>query len=214
MNLNLETMAHLSTLYSEPHRKYHNLTHIHQCLKELSDYEKSLSKEELVAYLRSTQLAVELMIWFHDCYYDPLNNNGVNEFNSELVFRNYAAKNDKLAYDIECEVSRGILLSAKHTEDHESEFLDNSQKIFLDIDLSGLGGNQYLPNAKAIREEYKAYSDKDFLMGRISFLTKILERKRIYYTDYFYNKYEANARRFIQTELHLIETRPEFYKLA
>ena len=48
-------------MYSEPHRYYHNLLHIEDCLGEF-DRAKQLATDPT---------AVELAIWFHDAVYDP-----------------------------------------------------------------------------------------------------------------------------------------------
>ena len=48
-------------MYSEPHRCYHNLAHIEDCLGEF-DRAKQLATDPA---------AVELAIWFHDAVYDP-----------------------------------------------------------------------------------------------------------------------------------------------
>ncbi len=50
----------LASLYSQPHRYYHNLHHIAECLAEFDS----------VRHLASQPVAVELAIWFHDAIYD------------------------------------------------------------------------------------------------------------------------------------------------
>ena len=53
--------ADLVERYAEPHRAYHNLTHISQCLAEFDQ----------VRHITGNPEEVELAIWFHDLIYDP-----------------------------------------------------------------------------------------------------------------------------------------------
>jgi predicted metal-dependent HD superfamily phosphohydrolase len=50
----------LEALYSQPHRHYHNLRHVAECLAEF----------DLARELARQSIAAELAIWFHDADYD------------------------------------------------------------------------------------------------------------------------------------------------
>jgi predicted metal-dependent HD superfamily phosphohydrolase len=53
--------AGLVAHYSEPHRAYHNLAHVMDCLDQF----------EPVRHLAQDAAAVEIAIWYHDVIYDP-----------------------------------------------------------------------------------------------------------------------------------------------
>jgi predicted metal-dependent HD superfamily phosphohydrolase len=76
-------------------------------------------------------------------------------------------------------------------------------EIFLDFDLGILGAPQedYDEYAAQIRREYSYYSGEEYRRGRKAVLEKFLDRKRLYFTDYFYELYESQARQNIQREI-------------
>jgi predicted metal-dependent HD superfamily phosphohydrolase len=59
--LRAHVWAELLPRYSEPHRHYHNVQHIEECLREF----------EFGQHLAADPAAVELAILFHDAIYDP-----------------------------------------------------------------------------------------------------------------------------------------------
>ena len=59
--------------YTEPHRHYHTVQHIVECLDLYHQVKKQLEQT----------LWVELAIWFHDVVYDPQSNE--NEMRSALL---------------------------------------------------------------------------------------------------------------------------------
>jgi predicted metal-dependent HD superfamily phosphohydrolase len=81
-------------------------------------------------------------------------------------------------------------------------------KIFLDLDLAILGlpsTDEYQTQySSLIAREYSHYSSTEYRDGRISVLKNFRSRKRIYYTDYFYNKFEKQARRNIKWEIETL----------
>ena len=168
----------LKELYSEPQRKYHNTNHIHQCLEQF----------EYARHLPNDSEAVEMAIWFHDAIYDPKSSN--NEMRSAKFALN-VLRLGKLHDSFNMKVSALIM----HTR-HLNPPIDIDAQILVDIDLSSLGkpwGN-FVLNSKHIREEYSHVSDTDFRIGRGKFIQKFLKRQTIYFTQYFYKKYEIQAR--------------------
>ncbi len=79
--------------------------------------------------------------------------------------------------------------------------------VFLDLDLSILGASEddYDGYTKQIREEYKHYSEDEYRNGRIRVMQGFLNRKRLYFSDYFYNRYEVRARENIDREIKSLE---------
>ena len=82
---------------------------------------------------------------------------------------------------------------------HNKLYHDININYLLDIDLSVLGypEKEILEYEKGIRYEYSFVDDYTYRKERIKFLQGMLDRKNIYITDYFRNKYEENAVRNI-----------------
>lgn len=77
------------------------------------------------------------------------------------------------------------------------------REIFLDLDLAILGASssEYDEYTAQIRQEYIYYSGEDYRAGRKAVLKGFLARERLYFTDYFHQLYEIEARQNIQREI-------------
>lgn len=73
---------------------------------------------------------------------------------------------------------------------------DSGRRTLTDIDLSILGQKPetFDRYEKGIRAEYSWLSDADYSEGRTKILSSFLNRRRIYFTDWFERKYGAQAR--------------------
>lgn len=80
-------------------------------------------------------------------------------------------------------------------------------KLFLDIDMLVFSKKfeDYLSDVAKLRLEFILFDDKQWKKGRLEFLKKLSQRKRIYYNDSFYQKYEKIARENIVKEIAMIE---------
>lgn len=193
--LNLQERANLVILYSEPQRHYHTLEHIFHCLRELEDFSENAEAGDRNGW---NSLVVEKAIWFHDCVYDPQASAGKNEKESMSIAYGHLCAQFR-GYDaFPIEVSEII-----EKTDHRSVAETANQKIMLDIDLAILGSTDvdYVSYVRKIRQEYSFLSRERWLAGRSRFLASLLCKKRLYYTEYFYKKYESRARKNIQMEL-------------
>jgi len=182
-----EIFADLEKRYHEDHRKYHNLSHIDRMLGWLDAASE-------------TNDSVELAIWFHDAVYDPLGSD--NEAQSARYFRDYPGK--FFPNSISEQVERLILA----TDPTQSRSRRADENLIVDIDLTILGASpdDYLAYRDAIRCEYSAVSEVKFVAGRRSILLSFLSQ-RIYSTDYFFERFERQARLNIQEELEVLEKR-------
>lgn len=185
MNLNIAdiqpVLNDLQTIYEHPSRTYHNLEHINDMLKKLS---KSAQFSE--HYHR-----IFLAVWFHDVVYDA--KRADNELkSSEFWMRKMTAYllDDPLQWG-----KRAILATINHYPNSDSDI-----QLLLDLDLASLGTSWevFQENTKKIRQEYNHVSDDLFREGRKSFLEGMLERPRLYGTEYWYNLLEKQARKNIQ----------------
>jgi predicted metal-dependent HD superfamily phosphohydrolase len=167
----------LRNRYQEPHRRYHDLCHVDFCLKQL----------DMVASLLDDPDAAEMSIWYHDVIYEP--NARDNETRSAGFFASYTV--DRFADDFVANVQH-LILATEHPE-----IVGEGDAIYVtDIDLSSfaLPWDDFQRDNAALREERADLSDARFEEGKRRFLTTLLERPRIFRTDYFHDLYEDRAR--------------------
>ena len=77
-----------------------------------------------------------------------------------------------------------------------------------DIDLAILGSESKVFNEyeQKIREEYSFVNEEEYRTKRSIILKQFLNRKTIYFSEYFRNKYEKSARRNLEmvlTKFHI-----------
>lgn len=176
----------LQTAYQEPHRRYHGLAHIEDCLARLAGVE-GLTPEE--------RRMLELALWWHDAVYDPLRAD--NEARSaELASSDLQTLGESPS--VRAEIARLIRLTAGH----QVEPGDRLGAILVSIDLSILGAAppEYDRYAQAIREEYAQVPDTLYRAGRAAILRRFLQRA-IFPDPGFAARLEAPARANIEREL-------------
>lgn len=165
--------------YSEPWRKYHDLSHIEDCLHEFDG----------IMHIAYEPIAMELAIWYHDYIYIPKADN--NELKSLEHFQHLAKRLRLPSYITQ--YAPGLFMATRHTGLETKQ----DEQIICDVDLSILGqaDERFDEYERQIREEYKWVSDVEFKLGRTQILKKFLDMKSIYYTAFFRNKYECQARK-------------------
>jgi pantetheine-phosphate adenylyltransferase len=175
-------MKDLLTRYSEPHRAYHNLTHIVTMLDEL----------ELVGENGS---AIALAIWFHDAVYDPKAKD--NEEQSASLAKD-SVKQIGLPNSLGEQVN-DLIMATKHT----ATPVKHTDQVLADIDIVVLGKTEREFNAYevGIRKEYEWVPQPDFCAGRSKILQSFLDRPSIYSTEVFRGKYESTARKNLERSI-------------
>lgn len=166
----------LERRYRQPHRFYHTLSHLNQCLFELD-----------AAGVRVAEApATEMAIWFHDIIY----NYGAsdNETRSADYFRGVAR--ESMAADF-CSRVCEFIVATQHTEAAQSEAV----AFTVDIDLSGFGlpWQAYLADSDALRKEADGVSDKRYYQSKLRFLEELQRRPVLFQTEYFRDRLEAAA---------------------
>ena len=70
----------------------------------------------------------------------------------------------------------------------------------MDIDLSSFGEDwpDFLRDTLNVRNEQAHVPDAIYYPGHAKFLKMLLDRPRIFYTDFFHERYEQSARRNIE----------------
>jgi len=177
----------IKSQYTQKNRHYHNLNHIYDLLKLSENHKNDIVDFE----------TFQFAIWYHDIVYNPVKKD--NEAKSAI----YAEKHLK-DLDIDHETIKTLIIS---TQKHEIILNKNNDNAFLlDMDLSILGTNwkDYQKYLKDIRKEYAIFPNFMYNKGRKKVLQHFLNRKTLYFTDYFKAKYEAKARENINKEIKLL----------
>ncbi|MCK5854977.1 MAG: hypothetical protein KAG56_07120 [Sulfurovaceae bacterium] len=163
--------------HNESHRHYHTLTHLNHLFKNLEPLSKQIISWDTILF----------SIFYHDIIYDISSNK--NEEESASFAKTELSKLGISNFMINkvCEL---IHLTKAHTETKQIDYA-----YFLDADLAILGASpkEYQTYIKQIKEEYKLYSDIIYHKGRQEVLRKFMEKKELYQTDYFKNRYERQA---------------------
>lgn len=147
--------------YAEPHRHYHDRTHLLQVLRMV---DQLAGDEDL--YL------VRLAAWFHDAVYDLPERELTNE---EASARLSVRELGRAGFEQEdlTQVARLVRLTATHlpgTRDPEGYLL-------CDADLAVLAAppEQYEAYVAAVRAEYAAVPEEEFLAGRLAVLEPLAD---------------------------------------
>jgi predicted metal-dependent HD superfamily phosphohydrolase len=162
--------------YQEPHRHYHTLSHLAQCLEQL-DAAKAVIDEFNVT---------EMAIWFHDVIYRY--GAGDNETLSADFFRERAASHMPAEFvERVCE----FIVATQHTGKAD----DIGIAFMVDIDLSGFGlpWDDYLADSDALREEAPAISDEHYYQGKLRFLSELQRWPSLFQTEHFRKCLEPTA---------------------
>jgi predicted metal-dependent HD superfamily phosphohydrolase len=162
--------------YGEPHRYYHTLGHIAQCLSELD------TARDLIEEFNATELA----IWFHDVIY--VYGAKDNEDLSAAAFREHA--NGYMGTGLVDRVDE-LIIATKHT----GKAQDEGVAYMVDIDLSGFGlpWKGYLADSDALRLEAPEVTDENYYSGKLRFLGALQEWDSLFQTEHFRERLETTA---------------------
>jgi len=164
--------------YEEPHRKYHTLQHLTECL----------SAFESVQDLPVHAAEVELALWFHDAIYDVKRSNN-EERSAEW------AKAELLKANAPPEVAarvHALVIATKHS----ATPVEPDGQILIDIDLGILGSAEprFAEYEHQICAEYAFVPSLLFKRKRRAIPLSFLDRPRIYSTPHFHAALEEQAR--------------------
>ena len=167
-----DVVKSLAAAYGEPHRAYHNLTHIAELLGWFDRVADDIGWRE--------PKTVYAAILFHDAVYDPAAKD--NEAKS-------AAWAERAGYPDAVPL---IEMTANHTAAKP----DQDGALFLDADMAIVGAPaaQFDAYNAAIAREYSHVPADAFKAGRRAFLEKVLATPRIFHTAYFHDRLDAQAR--------------------
>lgn len=175
--------------YSAADRHYHNLVHLDNLSKELIPVKEQFNNWDTAVF----------SIVYHDVVYNVLKQN-----NEEKSADHAEKKLASIAVPaVEVQKCRTMILATKShqaSDDHEVD-------LFTDADLSILGAPDaaYETYFKQIRKEYGIYPGLVYCPGRKKVLQHFLTMPRIFKTNYFFEKYETQARKNLASEVRFIE---------
>ena len=190
-----EVFNRLVAAYCEPHRKYHTLKHIIHCLREFDG----------ASSLTENPSAVEMAIWVHDFVYDTSEesaklNEALSAANAYMFCKELGLA--RLCIEIFC------LIHATKSHKPVQGCKPMNVRVLIDVDLSSLGKawSEFQEDSRAVRKEYDHVPEAVFRKKREEILQSFLDRPRIYFTAYFYEKYEAQARENLKRAIEELKT--------
>jgi predicted metal-dependent HD superfamily phosphohydrolase len=174
--------------YTDKKRFYHNLSHLNNLLFQLLQVKDKIENWETILFT----------LFYHDIVYNSLKSDN-EERSAKLAEKRMKQINVPTEFIEKCKSQ--ILATKKHLDN-----LDLDTNFFTDADLSILGQDNetYKVYFQNVRKEYSFYPDLLYNPGRKKVLKHFLEMDRIYKTDYFYAKFESQAKLNLQYELEYI----------
>jgi predicted metal-dependent HD superfamily phosphohydrolase len=173
-----EVLAELLRRWTEPHRRYHTLQHLSECLA-VFECDRALSEHPG---------EVAIAVWFHDVVYDSGRHD--NEAASADLARRVLLKAGGDAAVAE-RVHAAIM-----TTRHSAMPTTPDERLLVDIDLAILGAEpaRFAEYEAQIRDEYGFVPDAVFRSKRAEILSAFLARPVLFSTPALAQRFDAPAR--------------------
>lgn len=183
-----ELWVEIERSYSNKKRHYHTLQHLDSLLEQLNEIKSALQNWDTVLF----------SLYYHDIIYNSLKSDN-EEKSAEL------AQNRMKQISVPGEITEHCKAQILATKSHIKS-TDSDTNYFTDADLSILGQTwqTYALYYKKVRKEYSIYPDLVYNPGRKKVLKHFLAMERIFKTDFFYNKFEIQAKQNLQKEIELL----------
>lgn len=164
--------------YAEPHRRYHTLQHLGECL-DAFEHERAHAQ-------RPGEVA--LALWFHDAIYD------LQAHDNEAQSADWA-RDALRAAGIDADAAQRVhdlIMATKH----DAQPTDADARLLVDIDLAILGAPpaRFAEYEQQIRAEYARVPPDVFEPRRRLILARFLARDPLYQTPGMQARCEAQAR--------------------
>lgn len=173
--------------YSEPHRRYHTMTHIEDCLAQVA---ASTDMDE------NQRALMDAAIWFHDAIYDATRNDN-EAASAKLASERLTAEGAQPAFIDE--VVRLILLTAGHSVQAGDAI--GARLVSIDLSILGAEPDRYDAYAAAVREEYAYVPEPLYRAGRAAILGRFLESEALFADPIWAGRYETQARSNLTREI-------------
>ena len=183
--------------YAEPHRAYHDLKHVIECIDELDQIN---APEFSCRPIFKTM--VELALWYHDAIYDVKRKD--NETQSIELCLTDCAKLNVQMFVPASEYLYWLIISTQHSTPQQT----NDCQLIVDLDLMRLAANwqDFQQYSNEIWQEYsQAYTLEEYRAGRRAFLTAMLDRPHIYSTSHYRERWESKARHNLEAQLEVLK---------
>ncbi|MBV9890911.1 MAG: N-methyl-D-aspartate receptor NMDAR2C subunit, partial [Rhizobacter sp.] len=169
----------LLAAYGEPHRSYHTLQHLRECIDRLDGCRD----------LAERPGEVEIALWFHDAVYDVCRSD--NEQRSADWARGALAAG-ALGADTVGRIA-ALVLATGHSQAIPT---GSDEQLLVDVDLAILGAEpaRFAEYEQQIRREYAHVPEAEFRAGRNAVLAALLARDPIYGTPKLRTALEPRAR--------------------
>lgn len=173
--------------HRERQRRYHRIQHVEAVIGHVID----LAEHESVGDLG----AVVAAAFWHDAIHEAQHPN--NERASARL-----ATRDLTELGWSSQRCQSVAAMIEATAGH-ADPVDDDTAVLLDADLAILGADtaDYDRYALAVRDEYSHFDDSEWRAGRTTVLNGFIERESIFATPTARSRWEADARRNIETEL-------------
>lgn len=187
-NLISQMWLEIESSYSGEGRHYHTLQHLENLLLQLQDVKSRLQDWDTIRFT----------LFYHDLIYNALkaDNEEASAYLAEKRLRQMGVPFDKIQL-----CKEQIIATKSHAISTNAD-----TNYFTDADLSILGKpwDTFYRYSSDVRKEYAAYPDEVYKLGRQKVLQHLLAMARIFKTDFFYNKFESQARQNLQMEMKML----------
>jgi len=172
-----KALENLIDRYLEPHRHYHTISHIFDCLFQLKKLPLSFEDRDKLV----------LALWFHDAIYDT---HAADNEQKSADLLNQLMGESKLQKSAVKTVQDLVMATKTHVGNNELE------NYMLDIDLSILGRNPevFQNYDEAIRKEYHWVQESVYQTERHKIMRAFYLRPQIFKTKHFSELYENQAK--------------------
>jgi predicted metal-dependent HD superfamily phosphohydrolase len=187
-SLTNELWTEIKKNYSSKKRHYHTLHHLDNLLTQLTEVKNKIQNWNSILFT----------LYYHDIVYNSLKSDN-EEKSAELAEKRL--KQISVSPDTIELCKNQILATKSHIKSTDSD-----TNYFTDADLSILGQNweTYSLYYKNVRKEYSIYPDFFYNPGRKKVLNHFLSMDKIFKTEFFYKKFERQAKQNIQKEIELL----------
>ncbi|SDD03421.1 HD domain-containing protein [Actinokineospora iranica] len=175
--------AALVARWEEPHRRYHDLAHLHAVLDGV----------DLLADHAADPDLARLAAWYHDAIYQG---RGDDEEQSARL-----AETELTALGLPAPAVAEVARLVRLTNGHKTTPGDTNGEVLCDADLAILASPAYWDYTEAIRAEYAFLPDAVFRAGRAAVLQGLLTLPTLYRTPLGQELWEAPARANLHAEL-------------
>lgn len=174
--------------YSSKKRFYHTLQHLENLLTQLTEVKGKIKNWDIILFT----------LFYHDLIYNPIKSD--NEEKSAELAQKRMLQISLSNEDIEL-CKNQISATKSHNISPNTD-----TNYFTDADLCVLGQSWQLYSMyfKNVRKEYSIYPDFLYNPGRKKVLKHFLAMDKIFKTDYFFDKFERQARLNLEEELKLL----------